>query len=675
MRKILGTLSLISWFFLLTACGNSTPAPTPMSSNPVAAPTATPAPVSCDLGDTIVVGVSTESKPFVYETDNGTITGFDMELMNLIAEEAGFSVEYADIEKMSDANWGSIFKDLAAGKFAAVISQASITPEREALVAFSDPYYKTGLVIVVPEGSAIQGRDDLIDQRTAVQEGTTSERWVRDNTSAVVVPKPDITQAFNALNQGEVDAIVHDERSAVAMLRNYPNLIVLNERLREEAYGIAVRQSCPALLDAINTGLDAAMASNDYLATCETWQLGAGCLSAPATAETESTPAVAATATPPALSCDVPAAASTMETGEPYEIQPGDWLSAIAEREYGNPLDYRAIVAYTNEKCAADATYTCIASPDNVGVGWSIYLPSSDEVAAYWNELVVLPPIAWEAAGDIKISGSSTVYLLTQHMARCFEAGGFEGHIQVESTGTGAGMKQFCGGDEVDIVDASRPIHEDERSTCLEIGREPTPFQIGADAIVISISQQNEFLGDVTLDELRQILSTAETWADVRIGWPPEPIQRFYPTEESGTFDVLVNKLFDGDQAALLEASNIMKQSEDDEALVHDIAENPHAVGFFGYAYYKRNRAALRALPVNGVEPNPVTVDLETYPLVRPLFIYTSSDVIQEKAQVAAFINFYLQRVKHYIIEVGYFLPNEAAYTEAMQAFNELVQE
>ena len=59
-------------------------------------------------------------------------------------------------------------------------------------------------------------------------------------------------------------------------------------------------------------------------------------------------------------------------------------------------------------------------------------------------------------------------------------------------------------------------------------------------------------LKDVTLEELAAIFSTAETWADVREGWPEEAIQRFSPGTDSGTFDYFVEEVFDEDEAPIL---------------------------------------------------------------------------------------------------------------------------
>ena len=104
----------------------------------------------------------------------------------------------------------------------------------------------------------------------------------------------------------------------------------------------------------------------------------------------------------------------------------------------------------------------------------------------------------------------------------------------------------------------------------------------------MTVSSDNDFVTDVTLEELALIFGTAETWADVDPAWPAEPILRFIPGTDSGTFDYFVEEVFDEDEGPILSASNT-QLSEDDNVLVQGIAGSPYAIGFFGYAYYAEN--------------------------------------------------------------------------------------
>ncbi|HLF29164.1 MAG TPA: phosphate ABC transporter permease PstA [Anaerolineae bacterium] len=108
----------------------------------------------------------------------------------------------------------------------------------------------------------------------------------------------------------------------------------------------------------------------------------------------------------------------------------------------------------------------------------------------------------------------------------------------------------------------------------------------------------------------------------------------------------------------MLNAPNT-ESSEDDTVLAEGVAGDPNAIGFFGYAYYQQNQDRLKALSVGGVAPSIETAEDGTYPLARPLYIYTSADVMQEKPQVAAFLNFYLSSINAKIQDIGYFPVSE----------------
>jgi phosphate transport system substrate-binding protein len=274
---------------------------------------------------------------------------------------------------------------------------------------------------------------------------------------------------------------------------------------------------------------------------------------------------------------------------------------------------------------------------------------------------IILPavdPLA--VTGDIITAGSSTVFPLTERMAERFQREGYSGRITIDSIGSGAGLSRFCVAGESDIANASRPINASETESCRAIGREPLEFRVGTDALAVVVSSANDFVTDVTMEELNLIFGTAANWSDVRAEWPNQPILRFIPGTDSGTFDYFVEEVFDSNEEDILGASNL-QLSEDDNVLVQGVQGSPFAVGFFGYAYYEENRGTLTILDINGVEPTDQTVEDATYPLARPLFIYSTASIMEAKPQVAAFINFYLSYVQEEVVSVGYFPASEDA--------------
>jgi phosphate transport system substrate-binding protein len=184
---------------------------------------------------------------------------------------------------------------------------------------------------------------------------------------------------------------------------------------------------------------------------------------------------------------------------------------------------------------------------------------------------------------------------------------------------------------------------------------------------VVTVSKNNTFVKDVTIEELAKIF-TSEKWSDVRADWPNQKILKYIPGTDSGTFDYFVEEVFDKDASKILAASDL-QLSEDDNILVQGIAESPYGIGFFGYAYYVENKDILNVLNIEGVEPNRENVDAAAYPLARPLFMYSDAGIMKNKPQVAAFIAFYLAHVNDEIVRVGYFPANEAALASGKQAW------
>jgi phosphate transport system substrate-binding protein len=286
-------------------------------------------------------------------------------------------------------------------------------------------------------------------------------------------------------------------------------------------------------------------------------------------------------------------------------------------------------------------------------------------------------------SGDIITAGSSTVFPLSERMKQRFEEEGFSGNLTIDSIGSGAGIERFCVSGETDIANASRAIRDTEIESCgaLTPARTPVEFQVGIDALAVVVSSENDFATDVTLEELAAIFSTATNWSDVRPEWPAEPILRFSPGTDSGTFDYFVEAVMtpaldddstedvnEGEDAILNAAGT--QFSEDDNVLVQGVEGSPYAIGYFGYAYYQENQGSLKPLSVNGIEPNAETAESGEYPISRPLFIYSDAAIMQEKPQVASFIYFYITNVADEILDVGYFPVSEGKAQENLDAWN-----
>jgi phosphate transport system permease protein len=125
------------------------------------------------------------------------------------------------------------------------------------------------------------------------------------------------------------------------------------------------------------------------------------------------------------------------------------------------------------------------------------------------------------------------------------------------------------------------------------------------------------------------------------------------------------------EEEQMLGAENTFS-SEDDNELVAGIANDPNAIGFFGYAYYQNNADQLKAINVNGMEPSAETAANGQYSLARPLYIYTTADIMESNSAVNTFINYIITHVDEEIETVGYFPADMTGAETAWLEANEL---
>lgn len=320
-----------------------------------------------------------------------------------------------------------------------------------------------------------------------------------------------------------------------------------------------------------------------------------------------------------------------------------------------------AMISITFTAFAGGAQEKPVEQPAQPQKGYAWILNDSDDA--------LLPGVnPLEVKGNIIAMGSSTVFPLSEVMAARFKDEGYAGSITIDSIGSGAGFERFCVTGESDIANASRPIKQKEIDAAAAIGRTPIEIRLGTDALAVVVSNTNTFAKSATMDELAQIFGGAKYWSDVNPAWPKKEILRFIPGTDSGTFDYFVEEVFDKDANLILSAGNL-QLSEDDNILVQGVEGSPYAVAFFGFAYYAENADKLNILSIEGVEANAENVDNNTYPLARPIFMYSDAKIMQSKPQVAAFIAYYLTYVNEEIGKVGYFPAAPAALATAKQSW------
>lgn len=199
---------------------------------------------------TLTVGTDTPYPPFEFGKAPD-YDGFDVDMVNAIADKIGVETEF------QDTAFDTIFTDVAQGKFDMVASASTITPEREKVVAFSDPYYSAQQALLVPEGSDIATVEDLAGLKVAAQNGTTGKDYGENETDAETIQGyPNGPAAIDALKGGQVDATIIDQPVAQdAIDKGETGFEVATTIPTGELYGLAFSKNSPELLKAVNGAL------------------------------------------------------------------------------------------------------------------------------------------------------------------------------------------------------------------------------------------------------------------------------------------------------------------------------------------------------------------------------------------------------------------------------------
>lgn len=269
----------------------------------------------------------------------------------------------------------------------------------------------------------------------------------------------------------------------------------------------------------------------------------------------------------------------------------------------------------------------------------------------------------------IKIDGSSTVFPITEAVAEEFQREN-KARVTIGVSGTGGGFKKFCAGETV-ISGASRPIKPSEVELCSKAGIDYIELPVAYDGIAVVVHKDNDWVESMTVQELATLWQpeaqeSVTHWNRVRTEWPEKEVHLYGPGVDSGTYDYFTAAIVGKEHSSRGDFTS----SEDDNALVQGVSGDPLALGFFGFAYYKENQDKLKVVPVDDgkddtgagpIAPSTETVADGTYqPLSRPIFIYVSKKAA-ERAEVQAFVDYYLKKGKELVAEVGYIpLPSSA---------------
>lgn len=270
------------------------------------------------------------------------------------------------------------------------------------------------------------------------------------------------------------------------------------------------------------------------------------------------------------------------------------------------------------------------------------------------------------AAGrdSITIVGSSTVYPFSATVAEQFGKTGKFKTPKVESTGTGGGIKLFCGGlgpQYPDIANASRPMKKSEFEACKKAGvKEIVEYKVGFDGIVLAQSSKASAKLELTRKDIflalakevpdpaspdsgKRVNNPYKTWNEVNPALPNFKIEVLGPPPTSGTRDAFAELALEGgcqqfpwikamkekDEAGfkslcmtVREDGAYVEAGENDNLIIQKLEANPKAAGIFGYSYLSQNEDKLKAAPVDGQMPTYENIADGKYPVSRALYVY-----------------------------------------------------
>ncbi len=217
-----------------------------------------------EMGKCLIVGTSPDFPPFEYvDSKTGKIVGFDIDLIKLVAEKAGYKCV-----KIVSMDFDSLIPALQSGKIDVIAAGMSITPERRKIVAFTVPYWEADQAVLVKKGSGFMPKsiEDLKDKKIGVEIGTTGDDYISriaKNLSIEVKKYKSFVLAVQDLINGRIDAVVLDSPVAKMFTKKYPVVIAFTIKTGEK-YGFAVRKSDTELLEKLNKALKEIMSSSEW---------------------------------------------------------------------------------------------------------------------------------------------------------------------------------------------------------------------------------------------------------------------------------------------------------------------------------------------------------------------------------------------------------------------------
>ena len=250
-RSFLAAAGLSVAALALTACGGSSASTASSVASSAASTSAAAGELTTVEAGKLTMATNATFPPYEMTTDAGEFEGIDIEAAQAIADKLGLELQ------IDDMDFDAALLSVQQGKADITMAGITVTDERKAVMAFSDSYATGIQSIIVPEGSDIASPDDLADKKIGTQRGTTGYIYCSDDLGDenVVAYDSGLT-AVQALNNGQVDAVVIDNAPAKEYVAANPGLKVLETSYAEEDYAIGMNKDNTALVEAVNAALE-----------------------------------------------------------------------------------------------------------------------------------------------------------------------------------------------------------------------------------------------------------------------------------------------------------------------------------------------------------------------------------------------------------------------------------
>ena len=262
MKKVFAlALTVLMVMSMFAGCGSSnttkttTEAPAATAAETTAAATTAAETAAAELktveSGKLIMSTNAAFPPYEMVADDGSFEGIDVEVAGAIAEKLGLELV------VDDMDFDAALLAVQQNKSDIVMAGVTVTDERQKVMDFSDTYAEGIQSIIVPEDSDIASADDLTGKAIGTQRGTTGYIYCTDDFGEDnVIAYDDGLTAVQALNNGQVDAVVIDNAPAQEFVAANPGLKILDTAYAQEDYAIGVAKGNTQLLDAINGALE-----------------------------------------------------------------------------------------------------------------------------------------------------------------------------------------------------------------------------------------------------------------------------------------------------------------------------------------------------------------------------------------------------------------------------------